>query len=467
MTEILGGRYQILAELGRNPGRRTYRVKDLKTGDDCVLKRVSFGEDMAWQDFQAFEREAQVLQALDHPAIPKYRDGFEVELPTGQGFALVQDFIDAPSLETLMAKGYPWTEKTLKLLATQLLDVLDYLHLHAPPVIHRDIKPSNLLWETEQQQAYLVDFGAVQTAKVGSTRTVVGTYGYMPPEQFGDRAVPASDLYALGATLIHLATGQHPADLPQKEQRLQFQGLVNLSPSFSYWLQQLTEPALEKRLGSAPAALKALNDHLTCPTIAEKPAHSKLIWRETPEQLEVIIPPVSSQGLRGQAGLLFLGAFAVAWNTFILFWTGFALLAPFPINLVFTIFSLPFWLAGIGLAVTVLFGFFGQVRLTITPEDIQETYHLFGFRKHVAPPSPRDSISKVEYHVRHFTKDSDGDRVTVQPELMIWAGTRQYQLGGKGLLSDPEIEWLGDALSQYLQMPLQVKEPLSKSRSYG
>ena len=84
-------------------------------------------------------------------------------------------------------------------------------------------------------QVYLVDFGSVQTvlAAEGGTRTVVGTYGYMPPEQFGGRTVPASDLYSLGATLIYLVTGTHPADLPQKDFRIQFEHLTKLSPSFT------------------------------------------------------------------------------------------------------------------------------------------------------------------------------------------------------------------------------------------
>ena len=71
-------------------------------------------------------------------------------------------------------------------------------------MLHRDIKPSNLILG-EDEQVYLVDFGAVQdkVAPSCTTFTVVGTYGYTPMEQFGGRAVPASDLYALGATLIH------------------------------------------------------------------------------------------------------------------------------------------------------------------------------------------------------------------------------------------------------------------------
>jgi serine/threonine protein kinase len=91
---------------------------------------------------------------------------------------------------------------------------------------------------------YLVDFGSVQAAapREQGSYTVVGSYGYMPLEQFGGRTVPASDLYSLGATLIHLLTGQHPADLPQEGARIVFEQAVHLSPPFRDWLRWMTEP---------------------------------------------------------------------------------------------------------------------------------------------------------------------------------------------------------------------------------
>jgi serine/threonine protein kinase len=126
-------------------------------------------------------------------------------------------------------------------------------------VLHRDIKPSNIIWG-KNRFVYLVDFGAVQEkAKAeGATFTVVGTGGYAPPEQLWGRAVPASDLYALGATLIHLLTGTAPVDLPQRQMRLQFREQVSLTPSFAHWLETLTHPEKELRFSNARAALEAL-----------------------------------------------------------------------------------------------------------------------------------------------------------------------------------------------------------------
>ncbi|MEO1765479.1 MAG: protein kinase, partial [Cyanobacteria bacterium J06629_18] len=152
----------------------------------------------------------------------------------------------------------------VKQIAIKILDILVYLHSISPPVIHRDIKPSNVLLSDRSGNhvgdVHLIDFGSVQTAAVKEfgTRTVVGTYGYMPMEQFGDRTVPASDIYSLGATLIYLVTGTHPADLPVRDGRIRFEDLTNLSPEFTRWLKATTEPILETRIKSAREALIAL-----------------------------------------------------------------------------------------------------------------------------------------------------------------------------------------------------------------
>src|SRR6185295_6373321 len=95
-------------------------------------------------------------------------------------------------------------------------EVLDYLHGRVPPVIHRDIKPSNVIRRPDGSFA-LVDFGSVRDSlKPEGGSTVVGTFGYMAPEQFQGRALPASDVYGVGATLIALVSGLEPEDLPHR-----------------------------------------------------------------------------------------------------------------------------------------------------------------------------------------------------------------------------------------------------------
>jgi hypothetical protein len=133
----------------------------------------------------------------------------------------------------------------------------------------------------EDEQVYLVNFGAVAdpTAVEGVTFTVVGTAGYAPLEQFWGRAVPASDLYALGATLIHLLTGTAPADLPQKNLRILFRDKVSLNASFLCWIELLIEPDLTYRFSSATKAIQALNTgHYTnrSAQIIRRPAGSRI-----------------------------------------------------------------------------------------------------------------------------------------------------------------------------------------------
>ncbi|AFZ02771.1 serine/threonine protein kinase [Calothrix sp. PCC 6303] len=258
--QTLEKRYEIQQQLGKKAGRRTLLASDRITQQTVIIKLLTFSSDFAWEDLKLFEREAETLKTLTHAAIPSYVDYFELDT-VGKGYALVQSYVEGKSLEEHIKAGRVFNEKALKNIASQLLEILIYLHSQHPPVIHRDIKPSNIILVENGYQRigkiYLVDFGSVQTlaSKAGKTVTVVGTYGYMPPEQFGGYATPASDLYSLGATLIALATGIHPADLPQQGMRMDFAKLVSLSPSFMEWLQWLTEPSVERRLNSAAEAL--------------------------------------------------------------------------------------------------------------------------------------------------------------------------------------------------------------------
>ena len=262
--EILADRYQCDRRLGKQAGRQTLLARDLKTQQQVVVKLLSFSSDFNWEDLKLFEREVETLKSLSHPAIPQYLDSFEIDTPNRKGFALVQTYIEAKSLQEYLSEGRTFSESEVKQLATALLDILAYLHQRHPPVIHRDIKPSNILLKNRSGnsvgEVYLVDFGAVQTlaTQQGKTVTVVGTYGYMPPEQFGGRAVPASDLYGLGATLIALITKQHPADLPQKDLQIEFEQITQLSPGFTNWLKWMTHPSLERRPASVQIAKEVL-----------------------------------------------------------------------------------------------------------------------------------------------------------------------------------------------------------------
>jgi serine/threonine protein kinase len=465
--EILAERYQIQQQLGKKAGRRTLLARDTITQEMVIIKLLSFGIDFEWNDLKLFEREAQILKSLSHPSIPRYLDYFEVtNLPHTQGFALVQTYIPAPTLEQHLDSGRTFTEAEIQQIATSILEILIYLHGLNPPVIHRDIKPSNILLGDRSGnsvgQIYLIDFGSVQTvaAREGGTMTVVGTYGYMPPEQFGSRTVPASDLYSLGATLIYLLTGTHPADLPQKDLQIEFQHLTNISPSLRSWLKQLTQPSLERRCASAKEALQALqqphwNNHGDDLAVSQ-PGGSKIQLHKEEDRLEIIIP---SWGF--DWATLSTGLFAIAWNSFIIFWTIGALMAPFPINMVFALFSLPFWGAGLSLAYMFLFPIFGRTRLIVNPRQISLHRQLFGCQFKVERPTARENITRLEYIPlvgEQNPEYSDQNRHT--GKIIIHAGVYQYEIGSKesGMRSELEIQWLAAELSDWLGIPVRRRE---------
>jgi len=267
--QILHNRYKLQQQLGHTAaGRQTWLATDLqtKTPQPIIVKLLAFNPQMQWEDVKLFEREAQVLQHLDHPQIPRYRDSFAIDAKAGKGlpmFGLVQDYIEGKSLQELLDKGEKNTLTEVQTIAGQCagqcLQILVYLHELSPPVLHRDIKPSNLILDGNNR-LYLVDFGSVQErAKAeGVSFTVVGTGGYAPPEQLWGKAVASSDLYALGATLIYLLTGVAPAALPQSNLRIEWMDRVTVNPDFALWLNQLIEPVVEKRFTTAREALIAL-----------------------------------------------------------------------------------------------------------------------------------------------------------------------------------------------------------------
>jgi serine/threonine protein kinase len=142
-----------------------------------------------------------------------------------------------------------------------------YLHNHQPPIVHRDIQPNNIMLsrdaEAIAQTVSLVDFGSVKSFNLSDSTsfTLVGTDGYIPPEQMGRRAVRASDLYSLGITLVTGLTGIEPEQMPRRGIRIDLPKLEQLTPihpDFVDWLGKMSNPDLEKRFQSARTALEEL-----------------------------------------------------------------------------------------------------------------------------------------------------------------------------------------------------------------
>jgi len=251
--------YQVIRELGRNRegGRITWLATNINTGQQEVIKQFCFAQaGSSWSGSEAHEREIQVLKGLDHPGIPSYLHSFE----TSDGFCLVQEYIHASTL----AEPRSFSPEEIKQIAVKILEILVYLQNRIPSVIHRDIKPENILVD-EQINVYLIDFGfaRIGSQEVAASSVFKGTPGFIPPEQMF-KPTNATDLYALGATLICLLTGIKSTKIDQLQDEddpylIKFRHLLSqLSLRFIGWLEKMVQPKQKERFTNAELALEAL-----------------------------------------------------------------------------------------------------------------------------------------------------------------------------------------------------------------
>ncbi len=207
---LLKNRYRITHLVGQGGFGAVYRA-----WDQSLLQTVALKEniDSSIESQRRFEREATLLAGLRHPNLPRVIDHF---ILPNQGQYLVMDFVEGQSLgQMLRGRGGPLGEKEAREWLRQVCQTVQYLHSQTPPIIHRDIKPDNIII-TAEGRAMLVDFGIsklYEASRGTSTGSKAITPGYSPPEQYGIGKTDArSDVYALGATLYTLLTGQVPPE---------------------------------------------------------------------------------------------------------------------------------------------------------------------------------------------------------------------------------------------------------------
>jgi serine/threonine protein kinase len=470
INQVFHDRYRLESLLGRQTGRRTFLAQDLQTESRVVVKLLLFGPDFEWDDLKLFEREAAVLKSLDHPAIPDYLDAFDVETDIGKGFALVQSYLEAPTLQAWIQSGRTFSESDLKAIAQELLGVLDYLHSRSPAVVHRDLKPSNILLGDRSGnspgQVYLVDFGSVQTAVHGGTRTVVGTYGYMPPEQFGGQTSPAVDLYALGATLIYLATGQHPDQLPQRELRILFADRTSsLSSPFTTWLQALTEPSLDLRILSAKQALDQLNSSDPGESrlaIVSQPDDSRVKLTKNAEGFDIFVPP-RGVSLKLKFMLCLAIGFIFLFLTFIIY----CIVASFEISyfigfwmtISFSMSFIPLFMIRRDLAV-IVFTLFGSTRIRITQSEIfKQLNSRLGSKTTSASITPktivklRQTTDSPPHWQEEERKTGEASPRITQLDILVGPEIICLDLPTDNLTRS-ELYWIAQELSSWLDVPI-------------
>ena len=209
---LLQDRYLIERQIGAGGMGAVYLAVDRRFGSHVAIKETFYKNDELGE---AFEREAHLLNSLLHPVLPHVSDFFT----EAGGHFLVMQFIEGEDLFEVLKREGAFPMRNVLRWTDSLLDALDYLHSHEPPVIHRDIKPQNLKI-TPRGDVILLDFGL---AKLNSDdpQGALSVFGYSrkysPLEQIQGTGTDArSDLFALAATAYHLLTGKPPLEALQR-----------------------------------------------------------------------------------------------------------------------------------------------------------------------------------------------------------------------------------------------------------
>lgn len=209
---ILINRYRIMGMLGGGGQGAVYQARDLNFPEAkrlVAIKEMHYPSSDPSQrsmTFKTFQREANMLATLAHPAIPKIFDFFD----QNSRAYLVMEYINGRDLENILSKTTELPMDRIIGWAIDLCDVLDYLHNQKPePVVFRDIKPANIMVD-HLGKIRLIDFGIAKKFVSGLKHTMIGTEGYSAPEQYKGDVTTLSDIYSLGATLHHIITRRDP-----------------------------------------------------------------------------------------------------------------------------------------------------------------------------------------------------------------------------------------------------------------
>ncbi|BDA67305.1 Serine/Threonine protein kinase [Rivularia sp. IAM M-261] len=280
ITEIKPGtlinkRYLINRTLGQGGFGRTYLATDTQRFDEqCVLKEfvpATTNAELILKSRELFEREAKVLYQIEHPHIPK----FLAWVTDGERLFIVQEYINGKSYsqiihERLTKERKPFSEVEVKEWLLKILPILDYIH--NLNIIHRDISLDNIMLPQNQSQPVLIDFGVVKqkftqllSANPANNNfslygSVVGKFGYSPPEQLRlGKCYPSSDIYALAVCAIVLLSGRMPQFLIDDSLEWKWQSYVKISTSFANTLNKMLAEVPTERYQSAQELILELN----------------------------------------------------------------------------------------------------------------------------------------------------------------------------------------------------------------
>ncbi len=241
---ILLRRYRIMGVIGGGGMGTVYQARDLNFPDvkrmAAVKEMLTLSSDRALreQTLATFQREANILATLAHPAIPNIYDFFD----QNNRAYLVMEYINGSDLENILGKTRTLPMEKIIEWTRDLCDVLTYLHGQQPnPIIFRDMKPSNLMIDS-LGKVRLIDFGIAKMFEKGK-HTTIGTEGYSAPEQYKGNVSPLSDQYSLGATLHHILTRKDPRLEPPFS--FHERSIREYNPDVPIWFAEIMERALQ------------------------------------------------------------------------------------------------------------------------------------------------------------------------------------------------------------------------------
>lgn len=283
---LVGGRYQLLEPVGQGGMGRVWRGRDETLGREVAVKEVTLpqgvGEAQREVLLQRVMREARAAARLNHPGIITVHD---VVVHEGAP-VIVMEFVTGTSLAAAVAQDGPLPARRVAEIGVQLLKALGVAH--AAGIVHRDLKPDNVLLMDDR--VIITDFGIAHvsdaTTALTHSGTIIGTPAYMAPEQLeGKPPTPATDLWALGATLYNAVEGAAPfsaetftalciAIVTQEPRTAERAG-----PLAGVLAALLTkDPALRATAGRARAALEAVarGDAPTTRAEAPRPADARV-----------------------------------------------------------------------------------------------------------------------------------------------------------------------------------------------
>jgi serine/threonine protein kinase len=258
--------YRILTLIGRGGMGAVYRAQRLADNTIWALKEMRPQEEAppaeAEENRKLFVQEGELLRQLSHPALPVVADSFEYQARP----VLVMEFVAGSTLEdTMRDANAPLLEQTVIGYGIQIARVLHYLHTRQPPIIYRDLKPSNIM-ATPEGVLKLIDFGVARTHKKHQKKDTVamGSAGYAPAEQYGKGQTDArSDVYALGATLLHLLTNLPPIPLHTPAEGSIRSLNPSVDPATERVIIRAMHQAADQRYPDAAAFEQALRERLT------------------------------------------------------------------------------------------------------------------------------------------------------------------------------------------------------------